>query len=111
VGFGLLYQLIPLLSTSNQLLPVLHLEHLQIFEDSIDPSTLGSSCSPFPKWFPVGYILNVLSWKIYIYIHKHTHTHTHTYIYIFTRWLKYDRDYLCVNKSQFVPVIFETPCI
>jgi hypothetical protein len=27
-----------------------------------------------------------------------------------TRWLKYDRDYLCVNKSQFVPVIFEPPC-
>jgi hypothetical protein len=24
-----------------------------------------------------------------------------------TRWLKYDRDDLCVNKSQFVPVIFE----
>jgi hypothetical protein len=23
---------------------------------------------------------------------------------------KYDRDYLCVNKSQFVPVIFEPPC-
>jgi hypothetical protein len=26
------------------------------------------------------------------------------------RWFKYDRDYLCVNKSQFVPVIFEPPC-
>jgi hypothetical protein len=26
-----------------------------------------------------------------------------------TRWFKYDRDYLCVNKSQFVPVIFEPP--
>jgi hypothetical protein len=24
---------------------------------------------------------------------------------------KYDRDYLCVNKSQFIPVIFEPPCI
>ena len=23
---------------------------------------------------------------------------------------KYDRDYLCVNKSEFVPVIFEPPC-
>ena len=32
------------------------------------------------------------------------------YIYIHTRWFKYDRDYLCVNKSQFVPVIFEPPC-
>jgi hypothetical protein len=27
-----------------------------------------------------------------------------------TRWFKHDRDYLCVNKSQFVPVIFEPPC-
>jgi hypothetical protein len=25
----------------------------------------------------------------------------------YTRWFKYDRDDLCVNKSQFVPVIFE----
>ena len=29
----------------------------------------------------------------------------------YTSWFKYDRDYLCVNKSQFVPVIFEPPCI
>ena len=28
-----------------------------------------------------------------------------------TRWFKYDWDYLCVNKSQFVPVIFVPPCI
>jgi hypothetical protein len=28
-----------------------------------------------------------------------------------TRWFKYDRDYLCVNISQFVPVLFEPPCI
>ena len=28
-----------------------------------------------------------------------------------TWWFKYDRDDLCVNKSQFVPVIFEPPCI
>ena len=28
-----------------------------------------------------------------------------------TRWFKYDRDDLYVNKSQFVPVIFEPPCI
>jgi hypothetical protein len=26
-----------------------------------------------------------------------------------TRWFKYNRDWLCVNKSQFVPVIFEPP--
>ena len=30
---------------------------------------------------------------------------------VYTRWFKYDRDYLCVNKSQFVQVIFEPPCI
>jgi hypothetical protein len=29
----------------------------------------------------------------------------------YTRWFKYDRDWLCVNKSQFVPVIFEPPCM
>ena len=28
-----------------------------------------------------------------------------------TRWFKYDWDDLCVKKSQFVPVIFEPPCI
>ena len=26
------------------------------------------------------------------------------------RWFIYDQDELCVNKSQFVPVIFEPPC-
>jgi hypothetical protein len=31
-------------------------------------------------------------------------------VYINTRWFKYDRDDLCVNKSQSVPVIFEPPC-
>jgi hypothetical protein len=28
-----------------------------------------------------------------------------------TRWFKYYWDYLHVNKSQFVPVIFEPPCM
>jgi hypothetical protein len=28
----------------------------------------------------------------------------------YTRWFKYDRDYLCANNLQFVPVIFEPPC-
>jgi hypothetical protein len=32
-------------------------------------------------------------------------------MYVTTRWFKYDRDWLCVNKSQFVPVIFEPPCM
>ena len=31
-------------------------------------------------------------------------------VVLVTRWFKYDRDYLCVNKLQFVPVIFEPPC-
>jgi hypothetical protein len=36
---------------------------------------------------------------------------THTVpVFYYTRWFKYDRDYLCINKSQFVPVIFEPPC-
>jgi hypothetical protein len=30
---------------------------------------------------------------------------------LYTRWFRYDRDDLCVNKSQFVPVIFEPSCI
>ena len=47
VRFGLLYKVVPLLSISSQLLPVLHLEYLHIFEDSIDPSILGSSCWAF----------------------------------------------------------------
>jgi hypothetical protein len=41
--------------------------------------------------------------------HAHVHARTHRPIYN-TRWFKYDRDDLCVNKSQFVPVIFEPPC-
>jgi hypothetical protein len=32
-------------------------------------------------------------------------------IEVSTRCFKYDRDDLCVKKSQFVPVIFEPPCI
>jgi hypothetical protein len=33
------------------------------------------------------------------------------YFFDGTRWFKYDRDYLCVSRSEFVPVIFEPPCI
>ena len=33
-----------------------------------------------------------------------------TSILRYTRWFKYDQDDFCVNKSQFVPVIFEPPC-
>ena len=41
VGFVLLNKLTPLLSISSQLLPILHLKHFHIFEDSFDPSILG----------------------------------------------------------------------
>jgi hypothetical protein len=34
-----------------------------------------------------------------------------TFLLACTRWFKYDWDDLCVNKSQFVLVIFELPCI
>jgi hemolysin-activating ACP:hemolysin acyltransferase len=50
MGFDLLYKVIPLLSISSQLLPALHLEHFHIFENSINPSILGSSYWSFPKW-------------------------------------------------------------
>jgi hypothetical protein len=49
--------------------------------------------------------LQLTNMCIYIYIYIYIHTHT------YTRWFTYDRDYLCVHKSQFVPVIFEPPCI
>ena len=29
---------------------------------------------------------------------------------LYTRWFKYDQDYLCVNKPVTVLVIFEPPC-
>jgi hypothetical protein len=51
---------------------------------------------------------------IYCYVHKAMQvlcTHAiSSGTSICTRWFKYDQDYLCVNKSQFVPVIFEPPC-
>jgi hypothetical protein len=43
-------------------------------------------------------------WKIHVMSHLLNYSAN-------TRWFKYDRDYLCVNQSQFVPVIFEPPCI
>jgi hypothetical protein len=70
--------------------------------------------------------------RVCTHTHTHIHTHTHAHIqrriltvfpwrqffreldsmlHLHTRWFKYDRDYLCVKKSQFVPVVFEPPCI
>jgi hypothetical protein len=42
---------------------------------------------------------------------RENHATSLTLLILYTRWFKYDRDDLCVNKSQFVPVIFEPPCI
>ena len=36
--------------------------------------------------------------------------HLKNYCHDNKRWFKYDRDYLCINKPQSVPVIFEPPC-
>jgi hypothetical protein len=44
-------------------------------------------------------------------VHARVSAPTHTHTQICTMWFKYDRDDLCVNKSQFVPDIFEAPCI
>jgi hypothetical protein len=41
---------------------------------------------------------------------QHKKTYVLNKLVLNTRWFKYDRDDLCVNKSQFVPVIFEPPC-
>jgi hypothetical protein len=41
---------------------------------------------------------------------KNPRSTLNTEVVAYTRWFKFDRDYLCVNKSQFVPVIFEPPC-
>ena len=49
---------------------------------------------------------NTFKYGMYMYLYICTYVCTDKY----TRWFKYDRDYLCVNKSQFVPVIFEPPC-
>jgi hypothetical protein len=41
--------------------------------------------------------------RLYLVIHLTDGLHN-------TRWFKYDRDCFCVNKSQFVPDIFEPFC-
>jgi hypothetical protein len=38
-----------------------------------------------------------------------TRNYKNIFVPYYTRWFKYDRHWLCVNKSQFVPVIFEPP--
>jgi hypothetical protein len=62
-----------------------------------------------PLWcIPAVFILSLLNACTPVHIPS---IDGNTYKYIpCTWWFKYDRDYLCVNKSQFVPVIFEPPC-
>jgi hypothetical protein len=50
--------------------------------------------------------------NIYLFIHYTSTTGILTIAHClwYTRWFKYDRDYLCINKSQFVLVIFQPPC-
>ena len=55
----------------------------------------------FAKWFQQTHILKTT--------YQYYSTSLHSRLTC-TRWFKYDRDDLCVNKSQFVPVIFEPPC-
>jgi hypothetical protein len=58
------------------------------------------------------YVQRKVFFPLFLLSHSFIHFHTSPIINIsYTRWFKYDRDYLCVNKSQFVPVIFEPPCI
>ena len=49
--------------------------------------------------------LTPFAYAMYAEIHDIT-----TLFLRYTRWFKYDRDWFCINKSQFVPVIFEPPC-
>jgi hypothetical protein len=51
-----------------------------------------------------------LSLSLFLSSYTHGAPSTQMLTQYYTRWFKYDRDYLCVNKSQFVPVIFEPPC-
>jgi hypothetical protein len=48
------------------------------------------------------------NWTIY---HVQLQRNTTWQKMLYTRWFEYDQDDLCVNKSQFVPVIFEPRCI
>ena len=58
--------------------------------------------------------LNVLTWRVKDIqlnpVLSNTLSFGFTLLWPYTKWFKYDQDDLCVNKSQFVPVIFEPPC-
>jgi hypothetical protein len=79
-----------------------HIEKRVILRYSISPSFLGPEGSRPPSWSTPP----ICSW-IFLWYFPTQFFRPKLYMY---RWFKYDRDYLCVNKSQFVPVIFEPPC-
>jgi hypothetical protein len=54
------------------------------------------------------YVYACICMCMYVYIMYVCNVYA--YVCLYTRWFKYFRDDLCVNKSQFVPVIFEPPC-
>jgi hypothetical protein len=68
----------------------------------------------FVKFIPLQYVLPLSSTSKSLSIHSNLTLHIPYITFLEkdagTRWFKYDRDDLCVNKSQFVPVIFEPPC-
>ena len=78
-------------------------------------SSYHQKCSLVSHLDTWGSILN--AWTPFISLHLQRNTHGSQVSSLpktrvcCTRWFKYDRDYLCVNKSQFFPVIFEPPCI
>jgi hypothetical protein len=67
----------------------------------------------FVYWFHVVTLssVSVIVWSGYWLYHLiFQHFPIENWMEESTSVFKYDRDYLCVNKSQFVPVIFEPPC-
>jgi hypothetical protein len=73
-----------------------------------DKEPLVATISRFSFICPTINVL-ILKFTIYIFSHRFFCWGVKV-VYSYTRWFKYDRDYLCVNKSQFVPVIFQPPC-
>jgi hypothetical protein len=80
----------------------------------------GNTAGRDPSWslselcFIAAAVGTLVQWQHNRYIDSsfvHNHDWKLCVVCADTRWFKYDRDYLCVNKSQFVPVIFEPPYI
>jgi hypothetical protein len=78
------------------------------FHPSIHPSSvlLSSTYLPIPTLSTTTYLISYFCMQFVRMCEL-----TWAYVCRCTRWFKYDRDYLCVNKLEFVPVLFEPPCI